>query len=145
MKKDNIRDYATSAFRNYARLGCPTTEEFKKHIRKIATNNVLEPQKALMLAEKAEAESYPEIMDIEAVNGTISILEKSGKHEAVLAIKEIYFIKPDKPLRKCNISERAQALAISMPADIRTIYRYLALARRIFAELRGLSFHKTCQ
>ena len=145
MKKDNIRDYATSAFRSYARLGCPTTEEFKKKIRNTATLNETDPKKALILAEKAEEENYGRIMDIEAVNGTLSILEKSGRQDIIKAVNEIYFAEPEKPLVKKNITERAQAFAISLPADIRTVFRYLALARKLFAELRGLSYSKHCQ
>ena len=78
MRKDNIRDYATFAFRYYAQLGCPTTDSYKKHIRSMAMSDETDPSKALLLAEKAESENYAHIMDIEAVNGTLSILAESG-------------------------------------------------------------------
>lgn len=145
MRKDNIRDYATFAFRKYASLGCPTAEEYRKRLREVAMSNETNPKRALILAENAEAENYANIMDIEAVNGTLSVLEKSGRQDIIKAINEIYFAEPDKPLLKKNITERAQAFATSLPADIRTIFRYLAFARKLFAELRGLSYSKHCQ
>lgn len=145
MKKDNIRDYATSAFRSYARYGCPTTEEYINDIRQNAASGIVNPQEALKTAEAAEKEYYSSILDVAAVNATIELLKDNGKYEIVDAVRAVYFVNSDKKLYRKSITERAQAFADSCPADISTVFRYLAYARRLFAKYRGLTVRKTCE
>lgn len=115
MKKDHIRDYATEAFRFYARMGCPTYKE-----------------------AEAATRSAAELYDIVAVGETLKRLECGDKTYIARAVKVVYFVKPDKPLGSGDIEARVTRQSLLAPASERTVYRWLAEARRTFAEIRGL-------
>lgn len=144
MKKDNIRDYATNAFRLYAYFGRPSTEYFKSQIIDDAIGNETNKSKISIVAKEAEEKSLPLIKDIEAVNKTISILEARHSTDIINAIEGVYFILPNEKIKQNDITARAQAVAVSNFSDIRTVFRNLKEARKIFAEARGLNI-ESCQ
>lgn len=147
MKKDNIRDYATEAFRFYAASGRLTTEELKRKIydriyeqsRKeiIRSGSGMHSDAtayAVIAAEEAVNSMKAEFEDIIAVEKTLQLLRPPERE----AVEIVYFADADKPLRKGDISERAVKASLEIPADISMIYRYLRHARIIFAKERGL-------
>lgn len=115
MKKDHIRDYATEAFRFYARMGCPTYKQAEAMIK-----------------------SSPELADVAAVIETLEQFERGEKTYIAKAVKAVYFVKPDKPLESGDIEARVIRHSLHAPAAESSVYRWLRLAREIFAENRSL-------
>ena len=112
MKKDLIRDYATEAFRLYARMGCPSLREIG--------------------GEGATA------ADLRAVCEVLRILALQGKEEVIAAVRAVYFVAPRNDLERGDISARVSAFAVGYPASIRSVYTWLGIARELFGRIRGL-------
>lgn len=110
MKKDRTRDYATAAFRDYAK-------------RLNSGGDV----------SASEAEDY------EAVRKVLDYFKSEGKPYIVGAVEAVYFSGASEPLRICSISRRVSRYALEQYADESTVYRWLKEARRKFAEYRGLT------
>lgn len=146
MKKDHIRDYATEAFKYYAKIGQPTYEELKEkyyqealgdygRINGIKCSGISKPtEAALMYAENVLHQKEAELLDILAVERTIIQLNRFEKQ----AVEIVYFEEPKKELEKRDISNRVQKAIIQIPASERSVYYYLKKARSIFAFERGL-------
>jgi len=154
--KDYLKDYATTAFRFYARNG-RSAEDYKKKIhddaiaaikrREIRTKgNGGSPTEAMMIeAENMIAFKMAEIKDMEAVEATlkqIEVMRYGQGYEIKQAIEIIYFKDPYKELVKGQLTERVQIAISSIPASERSIYRSLRKARDIFAMERGLRIEK---
>lgn len=145
--KDHIRDYATNAFRFYAKLGM-STEQYKEQIRKEALETITKregspksggsPTEAMLMnAEKEVQVHIAEIMDLEAVEKTLAEF-KSKSSICEKLIKEVYFTEPDKELQKGDISKRVVKAALDFNLSERSIYYELKKARTLFAYNRGL-------
>lgn len=147
MKKDNIRDYATEAFRFYAASGRLTTEELKQKVYDMiyeqSRKEIIRSGRgmhadatayAVIAAEEAIDSMKAEFEDIIAVEKTLHLLKKAERD----AVEIVYFTDADKPLRKGDISARVVRASMEIPADVSMVYRYLQRARTIFAEERGL-------
>lgn len=147
MKKDNIRDYATEAFRFYASCGKLTADEIMQKIREdiytesageflvsVSGNYSDAVAHAMMKAEDAIKEMEFEIRDILAVEKTLKRLTAYERK----AVEIVYFTDPEKELGKGEISDRVHQAEFAIPASERSIYGWLARARRVFAEERGL-------
>jgi hypothetical protein len=113
MKKDNIRDYATEAFRFYAVVGIPAIN-YK--------------------GDRGELE------DLRAVEKTLEEFEKDVfKRDTILPlIKEVYFTHADKEMKKGEIRNRVVNSCNNLNISESTAYRYLKKARISFAHNRGL-------
>lgn len=145
--KNHIRDYATEAFRFYARNG-KSVEKYKKKIYDEALQELSQvkgsgiscpTEAAIMRAEAALNEKIAEIKDMEAVELTMAELQASGRyHDCIQAIKIVYFKDAEKELYKGDIHNRVHVAEIEISASEKTIYRWLALVRKLFAEKRGL-------
>lgn len=140
MEKDFTKQYITEAFRLFARLGCPPYERAREIVYQQELNKRSEcrPDIAVVQAERAVEKQTPTLLDILAVEETISILEKGEKSNIVSAVKAVYFVNPQQPLRRGDISNRVRRFAITYPADERTVYRWLKEARLLCAAIRGL-------
>lgn len=151
MKKDSIRDYATEAFRFYAACGKLTSEQLKQKVYdEIYTASKKEfyhggrgmptdaTAYAVMAAEGALHDMEAEFRDIVAVEKTLMQLRRQQKR----AVEIVYFEEPNKPLEKGTISDRVHKAEQEIPASERSIYEWLARARRIFAKERGLRVTK---
>ena len=112
MKKDLIRDYATEAFRLYARMGCPSPKEIG--------------------GEGATA------ADLRAVCEVLRILALQGKEEVIAAVRAVYFVAPRQEIERGSISARVEAFAVGYPVSIRSVYGWLKHARGLFAKARGM-------
>lgn len=112
MKKDLIRDYATEAFRLYARMGCPAEREIG--------------------GEGATA------ADLKAVCEVLHILALQGKEEVIAAVRAVYFVAPRQEIERGNISARVEAFGAEYPVSTRMVYRWLRVARDLFGRVRGL-------
>lgn len=110
MKKEESRDYITAAFRYYAAVK----------------------------AGKAEVKTIPEKKDFDAVEKTLELLVHGGRRYIADAVKAVYFVDCQKPLSKHAIALRVRRFAVTMPADERTIYRWLREARQICMRIREL-------
>ncbi|MDD3393797.1 MAG: hypothetical protein PHG19_04035 [Anaerotignum sp.] len=147
MKKDNIRDYATEAFRYYAACGMKTSGELKQQVKE----RIYEQSKreifrsgsgthsdntayAVMKAEDEILNMQADILDIIAVEKTMRQLSKYQRQ----AVEIVYFVEADKELTRNDISQRVHKAELTIPAEERTIYRWLSRARKIFARERGL-------
>ena len=114
MRKDNIRDYATAAFREYARLGCPSPE-------------AISCERDTALAA-----------DLRAVGECLQILRVEEQEYIADAVRAVYFVAPEIPLKKGDVGKRVAMFARKYPASEASAYRWLARARRLFAKLRGM-------
>lgn len=148
MKKDHLRDYATAAFRYYAKIG-KTSEQVKEDIgnmlmdareeRIINTGGTGSPtEHAIMEKERVINELKAEIDDLEAVEKTLELLKRRFDYGTIKAIEIVYFTDPNKPLEKNDLSSRVVKAAAEIPCGEATVYRMLSKARRVFAEERGL-------
>ena len=147
MKKDNIRDYATEAFRYYAACGRKTADVCKEQVKEIiyeqssreivrsgsGTHSDSTAYRA-MEAEDASCEMAAEFLDIIAVEKTLMQLSEHEK----MAVEIVYFTDAKKDLQKGEISKRVHKAELEIPAEERTIYRWLGRARKTFAKERGL-------
>ncbi|MEA4816889.1 MAG: hypothetical protein VB120_08605 [Lachnospiraceae bacterium] len=147
MKKNHIRDYATEAFRFYARTGSAAKykqelwdEVIKATNRSNYGGGIGNPtEAAVSRMEKRLEDARAEIADLEAVERTISTLEKMRNgSEMLLALHLVYMANPHKEIEKGEISERMHQAEVKIPASERQIYRWLSKARYIFATERGL-------
>lgn len=75
-----------------------------------------------------------EFEDIIAVEKTLQRLTQPQRQ----AVELVYFINPEQPLERNDISERVHRAELEIPASERSIYGWLYRARKIFAEERGL-------
>ena len=117
MNRDNICDYVISMFRFYASNGEPDIGTIRNLRATLPTAAIL---------------------DLVAVDNTLRILENEGEDETVKVIRAVYFALPDKALRKGDISRRITKYAMNNFNGERTVWRRLAMARRICAEERNL-------
>ena len=141
MKKDNVRDYATSAYRFYAING--TSEEY---IRKLSLD--LEKQKgegicnpteaALIHKERIMQEYVSEILDLEAAEKAMDRLSKDERR----AVQMVYMKDCNSDLEWGDMSIRVHYAEIHLPASQASIYRWLSRARSVFAIERGLRIEK---
>ena len=124
----------------FARLGCPSYERAREIVYQQELNKRSEcpPDIAVVQAERAVEKQTPTLLDILAVDETITLLEKGEKSNIVKAVKAVYFVNPQQPLRRGDISNRVRRFAITYPADERTVYRWLKEARLLCAAIRGL-------
>lgn len=149
MKKDYLRDYATAAFRFYAKNGM-SAEKYKEKIYNEALeeikkgevsvkNGISKPtEDALMAAEKAVNEKIAEIQDMEAVEKVIAELKGTRKPYAVKAIELVYFKENDKEFSIGDIQNRVASAGMEIGASERSVYYWLKEARELFSYHRGL-------
>jgi hypothetical protein len=153
--KDNIRDYATSAFRFYARTD-GGSEGYINRIKDEAIQRQFELEEkvdsgiskptedAAVYAEAALKKAAAAIMDLEAVEIAISNIDhlRLNNRNVMEALKTVYMAHPKRQLKKGEISERVHQAELSLHFCERTIYQWLELARYFFAEARGLRIEK---
>lgn len=139
MKKDYIRDYATEAFRFWASCGCPTYKQAADRIyERTLDENSSDPERALELAERAVSEAQPELLDILAVTEVLRLLSEYGRHDIASAVVAVYCVSSKRRARRGDITRRVVEFSMNAHMDERTVYRYLAKARALFASMRGL-------
>jgi hypothetical protein len=154
VRKDNIRDYATEAFRFYAAYGSYAEykrvkmqaiyEEMAKQ-EKVKVKNggsVFSPTEAqLTRAEEKFEQCQAEAEDVRAVERALYIISRDPSGWDIRdCIEAVYFKDADKPLQKGDIQSRVDGLVESYGISDRQVYRCLAKARRIFAFERNLRF-----
>lgn len=140
MERDFTKVYITEAFRLYARLGCPSYERAREfaYEKELEKRRLAPPDLAIAQAEKAVERQTPMLLDVLAVESTLSLLDKGEKGNIIAAVKAVYFVNPSSPLRRGDISNRVRRFAITYPTDERTAYRWLKYARLLCAAVRGL-------
>lgn len=146
MIKTHYRDYATEAYRLYARLG--GAEAYKRRIYAEAqerhaqgcTGGPGSPTEAAVLrGEAALAEKEGTWRDLEAVERAVQRIALHRNGECILcAVRTVYQQNPEVALERGDIANRVTQLSLSMPASPRSIYGWLSIARDVFAEERGL-------
>lgn len=141
MKKEWIRDYATGAFLRYARLGCPTREQYEAQLRQSVYRRVYreEPRVVLLKAERSVGVNAPLLADLDAVNAVLNTLRECGKEEICGAVRAVYFADGGRVPSRGELVARVRCYAAHLPADERTVYRWLKYARELFAVKRGLT------
>ena len=139
-KKRNTMDYVTSAFRYWARRGCPSYEEARERIYKKALKRAssAEPDTAVAFAEREVDRASSELCDILACDVVFREFEKTGNGIVCDAVRAVYMVQPGRELKANDISCRVLAFALSVPVSERQVYRYLARARQAFSVVRGL-------
>lgn len=147
MRKTHYRDYATEAFRFLAREG--SSQAYKNRIWNEALARATERQEggdgisapteaAITRAEAALQSAAAEVLDLEAAEWAALALRGIRGRDAEKALHAVYMADPDRELARGEIHDRVVAAAVDTPAGEKTIYRWLGLARDLFAERRGL-------
>ena len=109
------RDRATEAFRRWARAGCPPTEKIK-NVKGAGDLRAC----AAVFAE---------------LSSGVGRANRAWA-EIMTAVTEVYMAYPDRPLRRADITLRVRRAAFLISADERSVYRWLAEARRMWAAYR---------
>jgi hypothetical protein len=143
MRKDHLRDYATEAYRFYAREGGT-----KKYLEKLTENSKRNPhigmasstEGALIKKEDILRDHASEFADLEAAEKALYILETAAGTRGNIkkCVEYVYFKNCWKDLEKGDITERVHYAELHIPASERQIYYWLKKARLVFAEERGL-------
>lgn len=145
MKKDNIRDYATEAFRFYAALGKPSyrtlkaqymAEAFEEYHREHEKGSGIgkPTEAAVIYAERQTEKKTADLLDILAVEKVYFTSKRLVRE----VIEIVYFQDPTEPLRKGDISERVTKASLETFTSERGVYAILKAVRMRFAEERGL-------
>lgn len=150
MRQDNVRDYATDAFRFWAAVG--GAEAFRERIRTEAMrdsgdggNGIGQPTEAALLrAEKAEENAKAQMDDLNAVEEVLKILpHRPMGAEIMCAVKACYMADPNRlSLPRGEMISRVKRVAEEIYVGEATVYRYLRIARDLFASERGLRSNK---
>ncbi|WP_443660135.1 hypothetical protein [Clostridium algidicarnis] len=145
--KDHLRDYATAAFRFYAKNG-KSAENYKMKIYEEALENISRSEggsgiskpteSAIMAAERAVNGKIAEIKDMEAVELTLAELRAKNRVDIVKAVEYVYFTEPEGEVD--DIKTKVHTAELFIPASQRSIYYWLRQARQIFSIERGLRF-----
>ncbi len=147
MLKTHYRDYATEAYRLHARLG--SAAAYKRRVlaealaRRAESGGSAGPgsptEAAVVRAEAALAETEGTIRDLEAVERAMERIGRMRGGTCILrAVREVYEAAPEDELGRGEIQRRVERLSMELPAGRSSIFRWLAIARRVFAEERGL-------
>lgn len=146
----NYRNYASEAFRFWARCGCISYDDAKKAIKN--NGDLLE---AVYLLEKRRSRNVSHIPtqnrialnpamvkavleDIRACDAVFVKLTDRGDEVIKSAVRAIYMERPFEELHKGDVSARVIKFSLAVPVSESQVYNYLAEARRMFAEYRGL-------
>ena len=148
MRKSHYRDYATEAFRFYAREG--GSQKYTQRVwnealtrqqeREVNINTGIScPTESAVIRAEAELDKHvAELADLEAVEFAMTALEATRGRSAVRTLKIVYMTAPDLDINRGDIQDRVHHAEINIPASERTIYNWLGDARKLFAEKRGL-------
>ncbi|MDR1439966.1 MAG: hypothetical protein LBJ10_08145 [Clostridiales bacterium] len=150
MKKDHLRDYATEAYRFYARCGMPSYEELRDAVYREALESSRREierlpgpraggfgdptAQAVINAERAADAREGELLDILAVEKALAAM----RPEARRAVEIVYFDGAGRELEWGEASERVHRAELEIPASERQIYYWLKKARLAFAAERSL-------
>lgn len=140
LKKDNVRDYATEAFRYWASVGCPTYDEAVARIKKRALEKA-KGQSAEIKAAFVSAcidQRQGALADIKACDECFCYLRAHGKECVCSAVREIYMAFSRKRLARGELSGRVVRFAMDNFYGERTVYKFLDEACERFAGYRGL-------
>ena len=142
MRKTHIRDYATEAFRFFARTGSSQKycEALEMDIQRGGGNGLSDPTVGeLILRETARENHLAEILDLTAVERTFAILRtmKNGS-DIIRAVQIVYMRHPERNVKRGEISKRVTEVVLDCFVCEWQVYNWLATAREIFAIERGL-------
>lgn len=112
------RDRATEAFRRWARAGCPGIDEIR------------------------DGGGDADLFACAAVFDAL----KHGRHrknfpaeEIELAVREVYMYDPRRKVGSREIGARVKRFAFCICTDISAVYKWLAVARRMWTDIRDKS------
>ena len=142
MIKDNIRDYATDAFRYWASIGCPTYEEaVSRIVKKAELESAGQSEEVRSAFVAARLEKYRgELGDIKACNECFEYMKAHGKECVCSAVREVYMVFPRKRPARGELSGRVLRFAINNYYSEIQVYRFLREACEVFAEKHHLRF-----
>lgn len=118
-QKTRDRRYITEAFRRWARLGCPGPEGIRG--RRDAGDLLACAAVFVMLEERAADDG-----------------RRKNRTETMIAeaIRAVYMVQPDRPLRRSDITLRVRRFAVERYAGERTVYAWLASGRALWESVR---------
>ena len=144
MIKNNVRDYAVSAFEFYSVMGRPDDDAFKERVYRYACSKyendpfLSDTQKAINKQNLFES-MQPAIADICAVNEFLKkITHRPGGAFIKKAVETVYMTNSKTGFLPGDFSRLVHKAEFALPASEATVYRYLSAAREAFASVRGL-------
>lgn len=146
MRKQAYRDYATEAFRFWARTG--TASAYRDRlVREIAERRgevqgvgISKPTEAAILRiEDATDQAFAELYDLEAVDKARAALMMSRDGNLKLrAVELVYMRHPEREIQRGEVKARTVKAAGELHTSERQVYYWLKEAREVFARERGL-------
>ena len=111
---------AIRAFTLYALLGLSSNAEYRR------------------IFDDQALDEHPDRTDLIAVSRMFERLDREGRDYVSEAVRAVYMFVPG-GIVPSNIAGRVLSHAMNVPADVRTVYRWLAYAKRVFSEMCELT------
>jgi len=153
MKKKHFRDYATEAFRFWARHGLLDKYDHAEAYKQALWDEEIEAQHkaegrggignpseaAIVRAELRLEQEAAQISDLQAVDMTMAMLKNHPSAPCISKVLQmVYMERPAEEIRRGEIQARVLHAADTLGVGESTIYMWLAHCRYVFAHERGL-------
>lgn len=140
MKRDCFRDTATLAFVRYGELGGKSAEEYKNELKKdiIEETKYTDPANVSQKIE-TEMERYRGFFDdMYAVEEVFGYFASTNREYVIDAVRFVYMNCSRHPSHK-ETAYRVRAHALNVPVSEKQVYKWLEMARALYAKKRGLA------
>jgi len=141
MRKDHTREYATEAYRFYAKVGGN-----EGYLKKLCADYNTQPsvgaasstEGALIRKEGILRDHAAEFADLTAVDKALYIIEVNSHSKIKQCVEMVYMKDCWKDIKRGDIEERVHHAELQIPASRSQVFRWLKTARDLFAKERGL-------
>lgn len=150
-RTQHYKEYASDAFRLLGKYG--SSAEYKRRVLDAVERRREElgtridapigsPTEAQIIkAEEAIEDAQAVLQDLEAAERAMMICKQRDAKNATMivkAVQAVYMLDPHRLLKHKEIMNTVIAFSILAPCDKSTVYRWLSIARTLFARERGL-------
>lgn len=140
MKRDYFRDIATLAFVRYGELRGKSAEEYCTQMKSDIIEETKYTDPAMvnqrLISEMQRLSGFFE--DLYAVEEVFGYFEATNREYIIDAVRFVYMSHSRPPSHKETIY-RVRAHAMNVPVSEKQVYKWLEMARTLFAKKRGLA------
>lgn len=142
VKRDYLRDYATEAFARYGKLGEISRETYSEKLKQDIRQQMRHLDPGLITKKvESELERYSGMLDdIEAARKTLEYFTESNRQYISDAVRAVYMAPPHNVPSHREVVYRVRYHALCVPVTEKQVYKWLQMARVLFAKERGLAF-----
>lgn len=141
MRRDCFRGAATLAFIRYGELRGKTADEYREDLKR----NIIEELKygdPAVVSQKVEADlrRYEGFFDdLYAVEEVFGYFLSTNRGYIVDAVRAVYMAYPRGNLSHKDTVYRVRHHAMAVPVSEKQVYKWLEMARALYAKRRGLA------